>query len=187
MERASDWSRVVLDAGPFFRFGSAGHLLDLVAYLGTKAAISREVETELQRNARRDEYAFLRALEHLQPPVEVIDLSSRSAEELLDRTRAARKPGDHPDMHKGEISTVLLAFELGEALVVCDDSLGKRLSKTKMVPRLSTAQLAAEMVVANALSREAGTRVFVVSAGGADPKHFENTLKQARRGQVGSD
>lgn len=183
MERTSDWSRVVLDAGPFFRFGSTGYLLDLVAYLGAKAAISREVEKELLRNARSDEYAFLRALRHVQPPVEVIDLSSRSAEELLDRARAAREPGDHPDMHKGEISTVLLAVELGEALVVCDDRLGKRLSKKKMISRLSTPQLAAEMVAVSELSHEVGAEIFVASAGGADPQHFENTVKQARCAQ----
>ena len=181
MERTSDWGRVVLDAGPFFRFGSAGYLLDMVAYLGTKAAISREVEKELLRNARSDEYAFLRALQYVRPPVDVIDLSPKSAEELLDRSRAARKPGDHPDAHKGEISAVLLADEVGEALVVCDDPLGKRLSKRKIVPRLSTPQLAAEMVAAGKLSHEAGIAVFVASAGGADPQHFNNAVKQARR------
>src|ERR1700730_17915010 len=109
MELIRDWTRVALDAGPFFRFGSTGYLLDLVAYLGAKAAITREVETELLRNARKDEYAFLRALQLVQPPVDVIDLSPKSAEELLDRVRAAQKPGDHPDAHKGEISVVLLA------------------------------------------------------------------------------
>jgi hypothetical protein len=47
MELIRDWTRVALDAGPFFRFGSTGYLLDLVAYLGGRAAITREVETEL--------------------------------------------------------------------------------------------------------------------------------------------
>jgi len=183
MERTGDWSRVVLDASPFFRFGSAGYLIELMAYLGSKAAISREVEKELLRNARNDEYAFLRSLQHIQPPIEVIDLSTRSAEELLDRARAARKPGDHPDMHKGEISTVLLAVELPDSLVVCDDRLGKRLSEKKEIPRLSTPQLAAEMVAVSELAREAGREIFAASAGGADPQHFDNTIKQARRAQ----
>jgi len=179
MELIRDWSRVAPDAGPFFRFGSAGYLLDLVAYLGTKAAISREVETELIRNARNDDYAFLRALQHVQPPVDVADLSPKSAEELLDRVRAAQKPGDHPDAHKGEISIVLLAVELGDTLVVCDDPQGKRLAKKKEIARLSTPQLAAEMVAVGKLSHAAGVAIFAASAGGADPKHFNNAVKQA--------
>jgi hypothetical protein len=179
MELTRDWSRVAPDAGPFFRFGSAGYLLDLVACLGAKAAISREVETELLRNAPKDDYAFLRVLQHLQPPLDVADLSPKSAEELLDRVRAARKPGDHPDAHKGEISVVLLAVELGDTLVVCDDPLGKRLAKKKEIARLSTPQLAAEMVAIGKLSHEAGVAIFVASAGGADPKHFNNAVKQA--------
>ncbi len=179
MELTSHWSRVAPDAGPFFRFGSAGYLLDLVAYLGAKAAITREVETELLRNARKDKYAFLRALQHLQPPLDVLDLSPKSAEELLDRVRAARKPGDHPDAHKGEISVVLLAVELGDTLVVCDDPLGKRLARKKDIARLSTAQLAAEMVAVGELSHEAGVAIFADSAGGADPKYFDIAVNQA--------
>lgn len=181
MEITTDWSRVAPDAGPFFRFGSAGYLLDLVAYLAAKAAITREVETELLRNARKDKYAFLRALQHLQPPLDVLDLSPKSAEELLDRVRAARKPGDHPDAHKGEISVVLLAVELGDTLVICDDPLGKRLAKKKGIARLSTVQLAAEMVAVGELSHEAGVAIFTDSAGGADPKYFDTAVNQALR------
>jgi hypothetical protein len=55
--------------------------------------VTREVETELLRNARKDEYAFLRVLQHVRPPLEVVDLSPKSAEELLDRVRAARTYG----------------------------------------------------------------------------------------------
>lgn len=179
MELSSDWTRVGLDAGPFFRFGEVGYLLELVGYVGAKAAITREVETELLRNARKDDYAFLRALQLVQPPIDVIDLSPKSAEELLDRVRAARKPDDHPDAHKGEISTVLLGTELEGTLVICDDPLGKRLAKKKAVARLSTVQLAAEMVGVGKLSHEQGLVVFNVSAGGADPKHFNNAVKQA--------
>ena len=185
MELIRDWTRVALDAGPFFRFGSTGYLLDLVAYLGAKATITREVETELVRNARKDEYAVLRALQHLQPPVDVIDLSPKSAEELLDRVRAAQKPGDHPDIHKGEISVVLLAAELGGTVVICDDPHGKRLAKKKEVSRLSTVQLAAEMVAAGELSHQSGVAIFVASAGGTDPKHFNNAVKQARQALEG--
>lgn len=181
MELTGEWSRVAPDAGPFFRFGSAGYLLDLVAYLGRKAAITREVETELLRNARKDEYAFLRAVQYLQPPLDVLDLSPKSAEELLDRVRAARKPGDHPDAHKGEISVVLLAVELGDTLVVCDDPLGKRFATRKGVPRLSTAQLAAEMVAVGKLSHEGGVAIFIDSAGGADPKYFDTAVNEVRR------
>jgi hypothetical protein len=133
------------------------------------------------RNARNDEYAFLRALQHVQPPVDVVDLSPESAEELLDRARAARKPGDHPDAHKGEISVALLAVELGRTLVVCDDLLGKRLAKKKQVPRLSSVQLAAEMVAVSELAHGAGTEIFAASAGGADPMHFNAAVKDARQ------
>lgn len=180
MELTRDWSRVVPDAGLFFRFGSAGYLLDLIAYLGAKAAISREVDTELIRNGRKDAYAFLRAYELVQPPIEVVDLSPNSAEELLDRVRAAQKPGDHPDTHKGEISVVLLAVELEDTLIVCDDPLGKRLAEKKKIRRISTPQLAAEMVALGELSHAAGVAIFAASAGGTDPKHFNNAVKQAR-------
>lgn len=180
MDLTRDWTRVALDAGPFFRFGETGCLLDLLTYLSTKAVVTREVETELLRNARKDEYAFLRVLQHVQPPLAVVDLSPISAEELLDRVRAARKPGDHPDAHKGEISTVLLAAEIQDVLVVCDDPLGKRLAKKKTIARLSTVQLAAELVAVGELSHDAGLAVFNVSAGGADPKHFNGAVRLAR-------
>jgi hypothetical protein len=179
MELTRDWTRVALDAGPFFRFGETGCLLDLLTFLGTKVVVTREVETELLRNARKNEYAFLRVLQHVQPPLDVVDLSPKNAEELLDRVRAARKPGDHPDAHKGEISTVLLAAEVADVLVICDDPLGKRLAKKKTIARLSTVQLAAELVAGEELSHEEGLAVFNVSAGGADPKHFESAVRQA--------
>jgi hypothetical protein len=184
MERTGDWSRVVLDAGPFFRFGSTGPLLDLIKYLGTKAAISREIEEEVLRNALKPKYAFLRVVQLLRPPIDAIDLSPKGAEELRDRARAASRPGDHPNKHKGEISSVLLAVELAPAIVVCDDDLGKRLAKKKEVPRLSTPQLAAEMVAVGELSYEAGEAVFVATAGNADPRHFRNTVREARAAQT---
>lgn len=179
MELIRDAEVVVVDAGPFFRFGDTGLLTDFVAYLDGKTRLSREVERELLRNAENDDYAFLRLLGHLSPPLEVVDLSPQGLEELTDRVSAARNPSDHPDEHKGEIATVLVAVELGQALVLCDDRLGKGLAKQKACPRLSTVQVAAEMVAAGAISHQRGIDVFSVSAGGTAPQHFANAVKQA--------
>ena len=182
MNRTQDWSRIVLDAGPFFNFGSAS-LLALLGYVGPKAAISREVEKELTLNAHGD-FPFLRAVELVRPPVEVIDLEPPVAEELLDRARAAQKPGDHQNKHKGEISTVLLAAQLaGTAIVICEDFLGKRLANRKGIPRLSSAQLAAEMVVCGAMAEANGIAVFQASTEGVDPRLFADTLRKAREAQ----
>jgi hypothetical protein len=52
---------------------------------------------------------------------------------------------------------------MGNVVVVMDDALGKRLCRTRTVPRLSSAQLAAEMVVAGALDETTGSRVFEVA------------------------
>lgn len=180
MHRTRDFDRVVVDASPFFRFGSAGYLINLVSYVGPKLAIARSVENELERNANDQRFAFLRALQLVQPPIDVIDLTSGRLEAARDQARAKQKPGDHPNTHLGETQTAYLADQLGGdvVIVIGEDDLLKKLAKNKLgLARLSTAQLAAEMVVAGALSRVEGEVVYV-SAGG-DAQHFFNTLKQA--------
>lgn len=62
----------------------------------------------------------------------------------------------------------------------CDDPLGKRLAKKKTIARLSTVQLAAELIAVGELSHDAGLAMFNLSAGGADPKHFNGAVRQAR-------
>ena len=59
MHRTRDFDRVVVDASPFFRFGSAGYLINLVSYVGPKLVIARSGENELERNANDQRFAFL--------------------------------------------------------------------------------------------------------------------------------
>lgn len=184
MGYSDPWETVVMDAGPFFRFD--GHLLTLLDYLREKATITREVERELQRNAQEPEYSFLKAIDFVRGIPVVKDLSPASAQELTDLLGAARKPGEHELEHAGEVASVLLAVELAPALVVVDDRDGKALTKRRRdmgakIERIGSVQLAAEMVVAGALTRDEGLGVFRrVLAGRTDvtDADFDRSIKQ---------
>lgn len=90
---------------------------------------------------------------------------------FLDYSRAARQKDEPTSRHAGEIATVLMAAHLGAGVIVIDDLFGKRLARDRGVPRLSTAQLAAEMVAEGQLTDD-GYRAFDLStpseAGRAD-------------------
>jgi hypothetical protein len=61
-----------------------------------------------------------------------------------------------------------------------DDDLGKRLCRTRGIPRLSTAQLAAEMVVAEALDDATGFAVFdVATPAGVGREQFDEAVRRA--------
>ena len=153
-------AKVLLDAGPFFRFCEGGQILNLAQYLGARAFITLEVRDELVLNAQR--YVDLRTLQLMRWPPESNELELPAAlkQELRDLARALQEPGDHPSKHYGEISTVLMAEHLGKELVLLDDGDGKRLARARRVPRLSTAMLAAEMVASNAIGEAEGFRVY---------------------------
>jgi hypothetical protein len=88
----------------------------------------------------------------------------------------------------GEIACVLLAVEMAPALVILDDHRGKRLAKHKQeaganIGRISSVQLAAEMVDVGVLSRDEGLTVFwSVLEGRTDvtDAQFDQAIRQAR-------
>ncbi len=153
-------ARVLLDTSPFYRFCEGGQVINLARYLGARACITLEVAEELRRGATR--YADLKTLQLMKWPPERnrLELPAPLKRELLDLVRAFRKPGDHPLKNAGEVSTVLMAQHLGGELVVLDDHDGKRLAARRDVPRLSTAMLAVEMVIVDAIEESAGWAVY---------------------------
>lgn len=173
--------RVLLDTSAFINFADGGALFQLSAYLGRRAAVTLDVDVELRRNAA-GRFPALKTLGMLKWPTgEPLALPP----ELLADADALRTlhsaPGAHEDANRGEIATALLAGRLGDAIVIMDDELGKRLCRTRGVPRLSSAQLVAEMVAGGALDDETGARVFDASTPhGVGRREFENAVERAR-------
>ena len=160
------------DASPFYRFCEAQLLPSLAEYLCGNARVTLEVAAELRRGARSDRHAGLHYLELAGWPPDTAALPAELQRLFLDYSRAARQKDEPPSKHAGEIATVLMAAYLGADVVVIDDLFGKRLARDRGVSRLSTAQLAAEMVAEAALTDGDGYRVFDLStppeAGRAD-------------------
>lgn len=153
-------TRVLLDTSPFISFAEGGALIPLAQYLGDRAAIVLDVANELRRNAT-GRFPQLKTLDMLRwPPGDPLALPP----DLLADAEALRRlhsPAEtHESANRGEIATALLAARVDDAVVVMDDELGKTLCRMRAVARLSTAQLAAEMVVAGAFDEASGFAVF---------------------------
>jgi hypothetical protein len=163
MTGAAEVKMVLLDASVPHRFCDAHLLIELMKYFGDSAWITPEVETELRRSASGRRYAGLRVLELAGaggwPKVTDV-LPQELRREYRDLKRAAQQPGDPPDKHIGEITTVLMAARLRADLVVVDDRFGTALARQKGLVRLSTAQLALDMVRDGSLSEDEGFAVF---------------------------
>ncbi len=174
-------ARVLLDTRPFISFAQGGALLQLARYLGERAAITIDVANELRRNAA-GRFPALQTLDRLGwPPGDALALPPDLLADAEKLRRLHAPAGAHVDANRGEIATVLLAGRLGDAVVVMDDDLGKRLCRMRSVPRLSTAQLAAEMVAADGLEREAGYGVFdAATPARAGRSDFEEAVSRAR-------
>jgi hypothetical protein len=173
--------RVLLDTSAFINFSDGGAVIQLSAYLGTRAAVTLDVDIELRRNAA-GRFPALKTLGMLKwPPGEPLALPP----DLLSDADALRRlhstPGAHEAANRGEIATALLAGRLGGAVVIMDDDLGKRLCRTRGISRLSSAQLVAEMVAASALDDETGLKVFEVSTPrGVGRPEFDEAVERAR-------
>jgi hypothetical protein len=173
--------RVLLDASVIINFAEAGMLIVLARYLGSRAAITLDVDRELRRLAggSRPELATLDRLKW--PPGEPLALPP----DLLSDAEALRKlhspAGAHEAANRGEIATALLGARLPGTVVVMDDALGKRLCQHRGVRRLSSAQLAAEMVVVGELDEDAGYAVFdVATPEGVGREEFCRAVERAR-------
>ena len=156
-------TRVLLDTSPFISFAEGGALIPLAQYLGDRAAILLDVANELRRNAA-GRFPQLKTLDMLGwPPGEPLSLPP----DLLADAEALRRLhspiGAHETANRGEIATSLVAARVEGAVVVMDDELGKKLCRMRGIDRLSTAQLAAEMVAADALDPTPGFAVFDIA------------------------
>lgn len=182
---ARDAERVLLDTSVFVNFADAGMLIPLASYLGPRAAITLDVERELHRLAgtSRPELATLHRLRW--PAGEALALPPALLADAEALRRLHSPVGAHEAANRGEISTALMASRLPNAVVAMDDGLGKRLCRLRGVPRISSAQLAAEMVAAGVLDEGAGYEVFEVSTpDGVGRTEFEQALKRARAAQA---
>jgi hypothetical protein len=176
---ARDADCILLDTSVIVNFVEAGMLIPLAGYL-PNAAVTLDVDIELRRLAGT-RFAELATLDRLHwPSGEPLALPP----DLLDDAEALRKlnasPGAHEAANRGEIATALLAARLRVAAII-DDALGKGLCKMRGVPRLSTAQLVAEMVVVGAVDTDSGFLVFDTSTpDGIGRAEFEEALDRAR-------
>jgi hypothetical protein len=178
MPSAAQAELVLLDASVPHRFCDAQLLPELIRYLRDNARVTPEVQDELRRNARREDYAGLRLLERANWPSPTDVLPPEMRVEFEHIRRAVQQLGDPPERHIGEISTVLMAQHLGADLVIMDDDLGKRLVRKKRLSRISTAQLVLEMVVEGALDEAQGLIAFNLSSNSAGEAVFRKRLQE---------
>lgn len=176
-----DAERVLLDASVIVNFADAGMLIALAGYLGIRAAVTLDVDREVRRLAGSSRPALMTLDRMRWPAGDPLALPP----DLLADAEALRKlhspVGAHEAANRGEIATALLAARLANAVVVIDDALGKRLCQHRGVLRLSSAQLAAEMVAAGALDEEAGYAVFeVATPAGVGREEYQQAVERAR-------
>jgi hypothetical protein len=176
-----DAERVLLDASVIVNFADGGALIPLTQYLGPRAAITLDVERELNRLAGSSKPALLNLGRLRWPSGEALALPS----DLLADAEALRKLNAPADAHElsnaGEISTALLGARLEDTVVIIDDAFGKRLCQTRNVRRLSTAQLVAEMVAASSLDVDAGYIVFdIATPSDVGRPEFTQAVERAR-------
>ncbi len=166
MRLIRDEERVLLDAGPFFRFCDAGQLRPFAQYLGSRAAITSDVAAEIELRASSPKphlrtHPGLQNLHRLRfPGGSPIQLEGQQLAEV-ERIRSQWAGADeHPKAHRGEISTVIAARELGHQIAVIDDVQGIKLAELNRLEVIKTTHLVAEMVVAGALSEADGWPIF---------------------------
>ncbi|MGO8684510.1 MAG: hypothetical protein ACLQUT_08040 [Thermoleophilia bacterium] len=180
---------VLLDASPLCRFAECSRLSALRAYLGSRARITREVERELLRLAERA--PFISLTKHLRPQAAAIGRGAwpKTTKPLPDSLKAdfanllalKHAIGEHDWAHSGEIATVLMAEHSRVDLVMIDDGWGAGLARGRGLRVMSTARLVLEMVVADALSRDDGFRVFdAATPEGVGRDRFETSLSTLR-------
>jgi hypothetical protein len=176
-----DAQRVLLDASVIVNFSDAGMLIPLAGYLGSRAVITLDVDREVRRLAGSSRPA-LATLDRMRWPAgDPVPLPP----DLLADAEALRKlhspAGAHEAANRGEIATALLAARLANSVVVMDDTLGKRLCQHRGVSRLSSAQLAAEMVAAGALDEDSGYAVFdTATPAGVGRREYHQAVERAR-------
>lgn len=173
--------RVLLDTSAFMNFADGGALIHLSGYLGKRAAIALDVDVQIRRNTA-GRFPALKTLGMLKwPSGEPLALPPELLADAEALRRLHSEPGAHEAANRGEIATALLAGRITGVVVIMDDFLGKQLCRNRGIARLSSAQLAAEMVVAGALDEETGLRVFdAATPAGAGEVEFGEAVAKAR-------
>lgn len=166
MRLIRDEERILLDAGPFFRFCEGGKLTPFARYLGGRAEITADVAAELDLRASSPKphlrtHPGLQNLSRLAfPGGAPIELEGHHVAEV-ERIRAQwAEEDEHPKAHRGEISTVIAARENGHRIVVIDDVGGIKLAQLSRLHVVKTTHVVAEMVVAGELDEDDGRPIF---------------------------
>jgi hypothetical protein len=179
MRLIRDEQRVLLEAGPFFRFCEGGQLRALARFVGSKGYVTADVEGELELRGsspdpRLRTHPGLANLKRLNfPSNPAIELNPEQLGELETIRQRWAEPNEHPKKHRGEISTVIAARDRSERLVVIDDVDGLKLAKANRLHTIKTTHVVAEMVAAEALSEEAAWPIFHAVRNGSR-RDFEN-------------
>jgi hypothetical protein len=144
-------------------FAQVGHAHTLLGWFGDALWTVREVYDELVRNRRRFA-ACERLVRYLDEGGRVIELSADGVAWVARVAPFFRGPFDHGRKNVGELATARLARELAGAgrrpIVLVDDRLGVSLCRKVRTPVLATHDVVVEMVLAGALSRYEGSRVW---------------------------
>lgn len=179
---AGNAKRVLLDTSVFINFAEGGALIPLSAYLGDRAAVALDVHVEIHRNAV-GRFPALKTLAMLKwPHGEPLPLPPDLLTDATDLRRLHTSSGAHTEANRGEIATALLAGRIDDVVVVMDDNLGKKLCRLRSLARISSAQLAVEMVAVGVLDEQTGWLVFDVSTpSGVGRPDFAKARELARQ------
>jgi hypothetical protein len=175
-------AKVMLDTSPVRRFTEGELVLEFAEFLGERAYAPPPVLRELRDIAGK--FPDIDALLSRKWPRTTPEVPTRVNDDIF-RLQKRYRPGDRRDdltVNLGEIAAVQIAVHLGYPLLVADDSLAKALSKRKVF-RLSTAQVAAEMVVLDKLDDEQGWRVWNLATPddqGLTRRDYDSDVSRAR-------
>jgi hypothetical protein len=171
MQLACRADSLLLDAGPIRRFLEVGTtLLALKSYLGERALIVPQVRTELEVVQNWTGHAVLKLILNATPSwpsaIEVPDIAG--LEDDIETVRVSlAKPGEPQTKHVGEAATIVVARFLMVPLLGMDDRDARRIGRANGIPSVSSAVIAAEMVVRGQLSDADGFQIYDV----ATPPH----------------
>lgn len=169
MVRVLAEERLLVDTGPFCRFVENGRLAEMVAFLGDRLEITLDVRVELQRRARSD--AAHAGLDDLNGEPFFDNARSLTPEQQRDADmirKGNKELGDHAAKNLGEITTVVLARDRRDHLVIIDDGGGVKLARANGLVVVNTTHLVAEMVAEGALADEVGLPIFRSVFGGSE-------------------
>jgi hypothetical protein len=167
MNLACRSEKLLLDAGPIRRFLEVGTaLLEFKTYLGDHALIVPHVRSELEVVQSWTGNAALKLILSASPPwpTESEMPDAEDLEEDIETVRLAlAKPGEPQAKHVGEAATIVVARLLKIPLLGMDDGDARRLGRASGIASVSSAVMAAEMVVRGRFNEPEGFDVYDAS------------------------